>query len=138
MEAIPWTSEYLEVRVGWEMSGVTLCPPGPQLRGLAGEPARSLGDLCAGPPGKISQLSDLPWARRGPGIPPNPINFIGFGAMAVTKPYEFIRFGAMDLTKPYKFIGFGAMAVTKPYEFIGFGAMDAAKPYEFIGFGASK
>ncbi len=37
---------------------------------------------------------------------------------------------------PYEFIGFGAMDVTKPYEFIGFGAMDAAKPYEFIGFGA--
>ena len=38
------------------------------------------------------------------------------------QPYEFIGFGAMAVTKPYEFIGFGAMAVTKPYEFIGFGA----------------
>ncbi len=37
------------------------------------------------------------------------MNFIGFGAMAVTKPYEFIGFGAMAVTKPYEFIGFGAM-----------------------------
>ncbi len=56
---------------------------------------------------------------------PNPINFIGFGAMDATKPYKFIGFGAMDATKPYKFIGFGAMDATKPYKFIGFGAMDA-------------
>ncbi len=33
--------------------------------------------------------------------------------------YEFIGFGAMDVTKPYEFIGFGAMDVTKPYKFIG-------------------
>ncbi len=39
------------------------------------------------------------------------MNFIGFGAMEVTKPYKFIRFGAMGVTKPYEFIGF----VTKPY-----------------------
>ena len=38
--------------------------------------------------------------------------FIGFGAMEVTKPYEFIGFGAMDVTKPYEFLGFGAMDVT--------------------------
>ena len=31
------------------------------------------------------------------------MNFIGFGAMDVTKPYEFIWFGAMDVTKPYEF-----------------------------------
>jgi hypothetical protein len=37
--------------------------------------------------------------------------FIGFGAMDVTKPYEFIRFGAMDVTKPYEFIGFVAKDV---------------------------
>ncbi len=39
---------------------------------------------------------------------PNPMNFIGVGAMDVTKPYKFIGFGAMDVTEPYKFIGFGA------------------------------
>ena len=38
--------------------------------------------------------------------------------------YEFIGFGAMDVTKPYKFIEFGAMDVTKPYEFIRFGAIE--------------
>ncbi len=38
--------------------------------------------------------------------------------------------------RAYEFIGFGAMDVTKPYSFIGFGAMDVAKHYEFIGFGA--
>jgi hypothetical protein len=31
-------------------------------------------------------------------------------------PIKFIVFGTMDVTKPYKFIGFGAMEVTKPYE----------------------
>ena len=31
---------------------------------------------------------------------PNPIKFIGFGAMDVTKPYTFIKFGAVDVTKP--------------------------------------
>ncbi len=36
---------------------------------------------------------------------------------------EFIGFGAMDVTKPYEFTGFGAMDVTKPYEFIGFGEL---------------
>jgi hypothetical protein len=36
------------------------------------------------------------------------MNYIGFGAMDVTKPYEFIGFGAMEVTKPYEFIGFGA------------------------------
>ncbi len=44
--------------------------------------------------------------------------------------YEFIGFGAMDVTKPYEFIGFGAMDVTKPYEFIGFGAMDV--PFRLV------
>ncbi len=29
---------------------------------------------------------------------PNPIKFIGFGAIDVTKPYRFIGFGAMDVT----------------------------------------
>jgi len=29
---------------------------------------------------------------------PNPIKFIRFGAMHVTKPYKFIGFGAMDVT----------------------------------------
>ncbi len=38
------------------------------------------------------------------------------------------------MNRSYEFIGFGAMDVTKPYEFIGFGAMDVTKPYEFIGF----
>jgi hypothetical protein len=47
-------------------------------------------------------------------------------------PCEFIGFGAMDVTKPYKFIGFVAMDVAKPYEFIGFGAMDVNRLYEFI------
>ncbi len=67
-------------------------------------------------------------ARAGPYVPPDvqscrPYEFMGFGAMDVTKPYEFIVFGAMDVTKPYQFIGFGAMDVTKPYQFIGFGAV---------------
>jgi hypothetical protein len=34
---------------------------------------------------------------------------------------NFIGSGAMDVTKPYKFIGFRGH-VTKPYAFIGFGA----------------
>ncbi len=38
-----------------------------------------------------------------------PYEFIGFGAIVVTKPYEFTRFGAIDVTKPYEFIGFGAI-----------------------------
>ncbi len=38
---------------------------------------------------------------------PNPMNYIGFGC-------EFIGFGAMDVTKPCEFRGFGAMDVTKP------------------------
>ncbi len=37
-------------------------------------------------------------------------------------PYEFIGSGAMDVTKPYESIGSEAMDVTKPYEFIGSGA----------------
>ncbi len=37
------------------------------------------------------------------------------------EPYEFIGLGAMDVTKPYEIIGFGAMYVTKPYEFTWFG-----------------
>ncbi len=41
---------------------------------------------------------------------PNPMIFIGFGAMDVTKPYEFKGFGVMAVTKPYEFIGFGAMS----------------------------
>ncbi len=40
------------------------------------------------------------------------------------KLYEFIGFGAMEVTRPYEFIGCGAMEVTRPYEFIGFGAVD--------------
>ena len=48
--------------------------------------------------------------------------FIGFGALEVTKPYEFIGFGGLEVTKPCEFIGFGGLEVTKPYEFIGFGA----------------
>ncbi len=47
------------------------------------------------------------------------------------QPYEFIGFGALDVTKPYEFIGSGALYVTKPYDFIGSGAMDITKPYEF-------
>ncbi len=35
-------------------------------------------------------------------------------------PYEFMGFGAMDVTKPYKFIGFGDMDVTKACKSIGF------------------
>ncbi len=56
---------------------------------------------------------DLVWVFAPPGDP----NYMG----SVTR-YEFIGFGAMEVTKPYEFIGFGAMEVTKPYEFIGFGA----------------
>ncbi len=37
--------------------------------------------------------------------------------------YKFIGFGAIAITKPYKFIGCGAIAVTKPYQIIGFGAL---------------
>ncbi len=37
------------------------------------------------------------------------MNFIGFGAIDVTKPYAFIGFGAIDVTNPYEFIGFGAL-----------------------------
>ena len=45
------------------------------------------------------------------------------GPWSAAGPYEFIGLGAMDVTKPYKFIGFRAMAVTKPYKFIGSGAI---------------
>ena len=34
-----------------------------------------------------------------PCMPPNPMNFIGFGAMDVTRPYEFKGFGAVAVTK---------------------------------------
>ncbi len=42
------------------------------------------------------------------------MNFIGFGAMEVTKPYELIGFGAMYVTKPYEFkvsLDFGSDSV---------------------------
>ncbi len=38
-----------------------------------------------------------------------------------SKTYEFMGFGAMDVTKPYKFIWFGDIHGPKPYKFIGFG-----------------
>ncbi len=41
------------------------------------------------------------------------MNFIGFGAMAATKPYEFIGFGAMAATKPYE-----CMSLRRPSEFV--------------------
>jgi hypothetical protein len=41
--------------------------------------------------------------------PPNPMNFMRFGAMDVTKPFEFIGFGAMDVAKPHEFIGLGPL-----------------------------
>jgi hypothetical protein len=68
-----------------------------------------------------------------------------------TTPYQFVGFGAMDVTKPYKCIGFGAMDVdqtlsiykvmapwtsgnvTKPYKFIGFGAMDVDQTLSICG-----
>ena len=34
------------------------------------------------------------------GVVPWPLEFVGFGAMDVTKPYEFVGFGAVDVTKP--------------------------------------
>ncbi len=43
----------------------------------------------------------------GPWMSPNPMNFIGLGAMDVTKPYEFMGLGAMEVIKPYEFIRFG-------------------------------
>ncbi len=57
---------------------------------------------------------EAPPVARVPGMPPHPMNSIGFGAMAAPRPYEFI--------------GFGAMAATRHYEFIRFGAMDAISP----------
>jgi hypothetical protein len=41
----------------------------------------------------------------------------------------------MKAAGPHEFIGFGAMDVTKPYKFIRFGDIDGPKPYEFIGSG---
>ena len=38
---------------------------------------------------------------------PNPMNFIGFGTMDVTKPYAFIGCGAMDVTNPYESVRCG-------------------------------
>ncbi len=52
-----------------------------------------------------------------------PYRFIGFGAIAITKPCKFIGFGAIAITKPYNFVGCGAIAINKPYKFIGFGAI---------------
>ncbi len=37
-----------------------------------------------------------------------------------SKPYDFIGLGAMDVTKLYKFKGFGDIHGPKPYKFIGF------------------
>ncbi len=45
-------------------------------------------------------------------MPPEPINFIGFGAIDDTRAFKFIGFGAIDATRAYKFIGFGAIDVT--------------------------
>ncbi len=36
-----------------------------------------------------------------------------------SQPYEFIGLGAMDVTKPYKFIWFGDIHGPEPYTFIG-------------------
>ena len=63
------------------------------------------------------------------------MNFIGFGAMDVTRPYEFIGLVAMDVTNPYEFIGLVPWMSPNPMIFLGLGAMDVTKPYEFIGFG---
>ena len=53
--------------------------------------------------------------------------------MDADRPYNFIGFGAMCVTKSSAFIGFGAMDATKPYEFIWLGDIHGSKPYKFIG-----
>ncbi len=56
----------------------------------------------------------------GQGVSCGPVNYLaGYltaRRLVSGKPLEFIGFGAMDVTKPYEFIGFGAMDVTKPLE----------------------
>ncbi len=58
---------------------------------------------------------------------PNLMNFIGLGALAVTKPWA----GAVDVTKPYKFVGFAPLDVTKQYKFARFGSCMYA--WAFLG-----
>ncbi len=56
-------------------------------------------------------MSRLPSAKaNGP---------LGNGSVAAN-PYEFIGFGAMDVTKPYKFIRVGDIHGPEAYEFIWF------------------
>ena len=69
---------------------------------------------------------------------PDPLKFIRFGAMDVTRPYTFKwmstepiiskNIWAMDVTRPYKFKkGLGrALGVPRPYKIIGLGNPDPA------------
>ncbi len=70
----------------------------------------------------LNWASVVPEVPCAVGRPPASAGTRGFQIWSKSRACEFIGFGAMDVTKPYEFIGFGAMAVTKPYEFIGFGA----------------
>ncbi len=52
--------------------------------------------------------------------------------LGVGRPYRCLR--NKRPSKPFEFIGFGAMDVTKSYKSIWFGDIHGPKPYEFTGF----
>ncbi len=105
--------------------GVRSGPPGPARPPKSGQtafryPARALAWTCSGP--RASILSTRSPRGRGKGLvlvlyvtqyrclrnkrPSEPYEFIGFGAMDVTKPDTFVWFGDIHGLKPYKSIRF--------------------------------
>ncbi len=65
--------------------------------------------------------------------PPGPIPGPGASGADPIRKYRCLR--NKRPSKPYEFIGFGAMDVTKLYKFIWFGDSHGPKAYTFIGFG---
>jgi hypothetical protein len=68
-------------------------------------------------------LQGVHMLTKSTSVKPAPHNFIGFGAIDVTKPYQFIGFGDIHGPEPYKLIRFGGIDVSNPYKFIGFGGI---------------
>ncbi len=77
------------------------------------------------PPGGSGERPDCHFPEEIESVGPIPAPIRGTLLLIFSshQTLEFIGFGAMDVTKPYEFTGFGAMDVTKAYEFIGFGAL---------------
>ncbi len=73
---------------------------------VSAEPAIRLDP--AGPANQAGSAADV-WPQVPflcePQRPSEPYEFIGLGAMHVTRPYKFIWFGDISGPKPYKFIG---------------------------------